>query len=101
MAYQPLSIEQSQRYLKDLGHEGWSEEIALMIQWHHRAPPTEMSSSCWSALEPYRREKQQFPNHRPLPQRIVYIQLTWIVANQLPQLTGPQRIVKLFWSKPG
>ena len=41
---------------------------------------------------------QQFPDHRPGPQRIVKIQLTGIVAKQLPKFVRPERIIKLLRS---
>ena len=44
--YLPPSIEQAKCYLRDAGKEGWFEEIAQMIEWHHK-------------LRPYRNE--QFP----------------------------------------
>lgn len=34
--YLPPSIEQAKCYLSDTGREAWSEEIALMIEWHHK-----------------------------------------------------------------
>lgn len=37
--YLPPSIEQARRYLQDAGLEDWSEEIALMIEWHHKIRP--------------------------------------------------------------
>ena len=33
------SIEQAKHYLRDSSHEDWSEEIALMIEWHHKIRP--------------------------------------------------------------
>ena len=37
--YLAPSIEQAKRYLKDTGREDWSEDIALMIAWHHKVRP--------------------------------------------------------------
>ncbi len=37
--YLPPSIAQARRYLSDAGLEQWSEEIALMIEMHHKARP--------------------------------------------------------------
>ena len=33
------SIAQAERYLKEARWEEWSEEIALMIEWHHKVLP--------------------------------------------------------------
>ena len=35
----PPSIEQAKRYLAETGRKGWCEEIALMIEWHHKVRP--------------------------------------------------------------
>ena len=37
--YLAPSIEQANRYLQDTGREDWCEEIALMIEWHHKVRP--------------------------------------------------------------
>ncbi len=37
--YLPPSVEQAERYLVETGREDWSEEIALMIEWHHKVRP--------------------------------------------------------------
>ena len=34
--YIPPSIEQAERYLAETGRDDWSEEIGLMIEWHHK-----------------------------------------------------------------
>jgi hypothetical protein len=34
--YLEPSIEQAKTYLTDIGKEAWIEEIALMIDWHHK-----------------------------------------------------------------
>ena len=37
--YLAPSIAQAKRYLAETGRENWSEEIALMIEWHHKVRP--------------------------------------------------------------
>ena len=37
--YLPPSIEQAKRYLAETGREDWAEEIAPMIEWHHKFRP--------------------------------------------------------------
>ena len=34
--YIPPSIAQAKQYLTETGREAWSEEIGLMIEWHHK-----------------------------------------------------------------
>ena len=34
--YIPPSIVQAKRYLTETGQDDWSEEIGLMIEWHHK-----------------------------------------------------------------
>ena len=34
--YIPPSIVQAQRYLSETGQDAWSEEIGVMIEWHHK-----------------------------------------------------------------
>ncbi len=34
--YLPPSIRHAKRYLADSGRDAWSEEIGLMIHWHHK-----------------------------------------------------------------
>lgn len=37
--YLPPSIQQAKTYLDEKGLEEWSEEIGLMIEWHHKIRP--------------------------------------------------------------
>ena len=37
--YLAPSIAQAENYLAETGREDWSEEIALMIEWHHKVRP--------------------------------------------------------------
>lgn len=37
--YIPPSVAQVRRYLADNGLHDWSEEIALMVEWHHKLRP--------------------------------------------------------------
>lgn len=37
--YLDPSVAQAKTYLQEIGKDGWSEEIALMIYWHHKMSP--------------------------------------------------------------
>ena len=37
--YLAPSVVQAEKYLTETGREAWSEEISLMIEWHHKVRP--------------------------------------------------------------
>ena len=51
--YIPPSVAQSKRYLEETDQEAWSEEIGLMIEWHHKVRP--YRSERFSLVEVFRK----------------------------------------------
>jgi hypothetical protein len=47
------SIVQAQRYLAEAGLDPWSEEIALMVEWHHKVRP--YRDGRWPLVELFRK----------------------------------------------